>query len=66
MLARITERNGRTTQGRLLYSYSYPHAFVDKNGDIKRFERRPQRCAVLTKEGRVWHFTMPAKVEVIA
>jgi len=62
-IATVTERNGRTTTGELVYEYSYPHAVTDKHGNVERFERRPQRVCLRTDAGVLTHFTVPARVE---
>jgi hypothetical protein len=59
----VTERNGRKTVGQLLYLYTFPYAIQGKDGNVLKFEDRPQRVGIVTAEGEIWHFTVPAEVK---
>lgn len=69
---RVTPRRGKPEEGEQLYLHTYPHLAVQDPSpspgtcwelpDVG-WSRRVQSVGLRTDDGRIWHFTVPAKVE---
>lgn len=74
----VTPRHGAPEEGELLYLHTYPDRnhkvgpFHDggSGGPYRgewcaREHREPQTCAVRREDGRVFHFTVPKRVDIL-